>query len=131
MKIGEKTDFFAVDNPPEVLNERICVYDDGVLVGGTEPDGSVPDTGSDDSKQTETTVPTDEKLYGDANLDKKVTISDAVAILQSLANGEKYALKPQGKINADVDGVEGVTGKDAAAIQLFDAGVITKLPVEA
>ena len=31
--------------------------------------------------------------------------------------------------NEDVDGVAGVTGKDAAAIQLLDAGVVDSLPL--
>ena len=71
----------------------------------------------------------EEIIYGDANDDKKISISDAVAILQNLANAEKYPLSEQGKINADVDGEAGITGKDAAAIQMYDAGVLTELPV--
>lgn len=67
-------------------------------------------------------------LYGDANVDGKVTVADAVAILQHIANKDKYELKKQGKINADVDGVEGVTANDALIIQKKDAGIIDKLP---
>ena len=67
----------------------------------------------------------EEILYGDANLDGKVSISDAVAILQYLANSEKYYLNEQARKNADVDGMGGVTGKDAAVIQMYDAGVIS------
>ncbi|MBR6386429.1 MAG: dockerin type I repeat-containing protein [Ruminococcus sp.] len=65
-------------------------------------------------------------LKGDANLDGDVSISDAVAILQYLANAEVYPLDSVALINADVDGNSGVTGKDAAEIQLFDAGIITE-----
>ncbi|MBR0142512.1 MAG: leucine-rich repeat protein [Ruminococcus sp.] len=68
-------------------------------------------------------------LAGDANGDGDVSISDAVAILQNLANADEYPLSKQGKLNADVDGVAGVTGKDAAVIQMYDAGVVTSLPV--
>ena len=68
-------------------------------------------------------------LAGDANEDGKVSISDAVAILQYLANAEKYSLSEQGKLNADVDGTAGVSGKDAAAIQQYDAGIIASLPL--
>ncbi|MBR1591739.1 MAG: RICIN domain-containing protein [Ruminococcus sp.] len=78
----------------------------------------------------ETTTVSDEtqqRLAGDANNDGKVSISDAIAILQYLANSEKYPLNGICKINADVDGEEGVTGKDAAIIQAYDAGVITVL----
>ncbi|MBP3759873.1 MAG: glycoside hydrolase family 9 protein [Ruminococcus sp.] len=68
---------------------------------------------------------TDNILYGDANLDGKVTISDAVAILQYMANSSKYNLNDQAKKNADVDGNPGVTGSDADVIQKVDAGVYT------
>ena len=71
----------------------------------------------------------EQTAYGDANLDGNVTISDAVAILQYLANSEKFPLVGQALINADVDGVAGVTGKDATAIQLLDAGVVDSLPL--
>ncbi len=68
-------------------------------------------------------------LIGDANLDQKVSVADAVAILQSIANEDKYGLKPEGKANADCCDVgDGVTAKDALAIQRLDAKVIDKLP---
>ena len=67
-------------------------------------------------------------VWGDANSDGKTSISDSVAILQNLANAEKYPLSPQGKYNADCDGTDGITGLDAAAIQKLDAGIIDKLP---
>lgn len=40
LKIGTDNDFFA--NGSEEKTDKICVYSDGVLVGGTEPDGSTP-----------------------------------------------------------------------------------------
>ena len=64
-------------------------------------------------------------LYGDANLDGKITVADAVAVLQFIANQTKYALEEQGRINADViDAGEGITGLDAIAIQMIDAQLI-------
>ncbi|MBR6069670.1 MAG: hypothetical protein IKP78_03630 [Ruminococcus sp.] len=66
-------------------------------------------------------------LKGDANVDGKVTIADAVAILQSIANKDKYDLKPQGKVNGDVDGAAGITANDALMIQKLDAGAISSL----
>ncbi|MBR6386131.1 MAG: endo-1,4-beta-xylanase [Ruminococcus sp.] len=75
-------------------------------------------------------APAEKTLYGDANLDGNVSVSDAVAILQYLANSEKYPLDEQARKNADVDGQAGVTGKDAAVIQLYDAGSVTTLPVK-
>lgn len=46
--------FFGTGN--EVKNENMCVYSDGVLIGGIEPDGTKPDTGT--SSETETTTTT-------------------------------------------------------------------------
>ncbi len=62
-------------------------------------------------------------LSGDANEDGKITVSDAVAVLQYIANAEKYALSEQGIKNADCDGTAGITGGDAIMIQKMDAGV--------
>ena len=68
-------------------------------------------------------------ISGDANSDFKVSISDAVKILQNIANSEKYTLTEQETINADCyDPGSGITGLDAAAIQKFDAKIIDKLP---
>nr|AEV59219.1 scaffoldin C [Ruminococcus flavefaciens] len=80
------------------------------------------------TKPAETTSGTGKvTLKGDANVDGKVTVADAVAILQSIGNKDKYELKPQGKLNGDVDGVAGITGSDALRIQMLDAGKITEL----
>ena len=68
-------------------------------------------------------------ICGDVNSDFKVSISDAVSILQYLANNEKYPLSEQEIINADCcNKGDGITGLDAAAIQKLDAGIIDKLP---
>lgn len=63
-------------------------------------------------------------LSGDANCDGVVSIADAAAIFQSLANVDKYPLSPKGILNADVDGNEGITASDALHIQRMDAGLI-------
>ena len=65
-----------------------------------------------------------ESLKGDANGDNAVTIADAVAILQYLANSDEYPLSEQGAKNADVaGGGDGINTDDALLIQQFDAGV--------
>ena len=69
---------------------------------------------------------TTETVYGDVNLDGNITISDAVTILQYLSNSDKFPLGEKAMKNADVDGAEGVTGKDAAVIQLVDAKVYSE-----
>ncbi|MCR5707945.1 MAG: cellulose 1,4-beta-cellobiosidase [Ruminococcus sp.] len=81
------------------------------------------------TEATTTTTVGQATLLGDANVDGKVTVADAVAILQSIANSDKYELKPQGKLNADCfDPGDGVTAYDALAIQRLDAGSISSLP---
>ena len=86
--------------------------------------------GSEIEPVTETTTLDEENvLYGDANCDGKVTVADAVSILQHIALREKYELTPQGLNNADVNlRGNGVTPQDALSIQKLDANVITSLP---
>lgn len=68
-------------------------------------------------------------LYGDANVSGLVDISDAVLIMQSLANPSKYELEGEGKDNADCSNVgDGVTNKDALAVQKYMLQIIDKLP---
>jgi len=87
-------------------------------------------TATEETTTTTTTTTAEQStLIGDANVDGKVSVADAVAILQAVANKDKYSLKPQGAINADCyDPGDGVTANDALAIQKLDAGSIDKLP---
>lgn len=78
---------------------------------------------------TTTAVPEEDILWGDANCDGKVTVADSVAILQYVANADKFALTEQGKRNADVYNTgDGITSRDALSIQMYDADVIDSLP---
>lgn len=76
----------------------------------------------------------DEILAGDANCDSEVSMADAVLIMQSLSNPDKYGLGKlngltlQGRLNADVVGNDGVTNKDALVIQQYMLGLINSLP---
>ena len=66
-------------------------------------------------------------LYGDVNLDGKVTAADATAIMQYIANRDKYTLSGQSLVNADVyGGGDGITAMDAFKIQQVDSGLITE-----
>lgn len=65
--------------------------------------------------------------YGDANLDGDVSLGDALAILQFIANKEKYPMDEQAQLNADcVDPGSGITGLDAIAVQLIDVQYISR-----
>ena len=60
--------------------------------------------------------PPEPTLSGDADCDGKVNINDAVFVMQSIANPDKYKISEQGKANADIDG-NGITLSDAVTIQ--------------
>lgn len=121
--------FFGTGN--EVKTDNICVYSNGVHVGGTEPDGSTP------VKEEDTTNPSDDIIYGDSNCDGKVDMSDAVLIMQSLSNPDKYgiggtdksALTAAGAKNGDcyMTG-DGLTNNDALSIQKYKLDLIPSLP---
>ena len=75
-------------------------------------------------------------LWGDANCDGDVDMSDAVLIMQSLANPNKYGLggtddnciTEQGLLNGDVDiASKGLTTNDAFFIQEFLLHIILNL----
>ena len=120
LKIYDNDDaFFGTGN--EVKADNICVYSDGVLVGGTEPDGSTP--------STTTSSTGSEILWGDANLDGSVDVADAVAVASFVGNSDKNALESQGLLNADVhSNGNGINANDALVIQQYLSGTITELP---
>ena len=77
---------------------------------------------------TTTEKPTEKIVRGDVNCDGTVDMGDAVLIMQSLANPNKYGLSgtdskhitEQGKLNGDVDDeVKGLTSNDALKIQKY------------
>lgn len=87
-------------------------------------------TVSTTASTTVTTIaePTENILLGDANCDGFVNIADATAIIQFIANNDKYSLSELGLKNADVDGIKGVSGLDAFFLQQVETGV-KELPV--
>jgi hypothetical protein len=73
-------------------------------------------------------------VAGDANCDGQVDMSDAVLIMQSICNPNKYGVNgtdahhitEQGKTNGDVDR-NGLTNQDASSVQKFLLGIIADL----
>ena len=130
---------FAAEKPAETTTsttETTTTTTETTTTTTTEETTTTTETRTTSEETTTETTTTataaDETLYGDANLDEKVSIADAVAILQHLGNKDKYELKPQGLINADVcGGKDGVTAMDAYTIQKIDAGMLTEkdLPI--
>ena len=101
----------------------------------TKPSGTTTTTTKPTGTTTTTSDPNgagatgnDKVAYGDANCDGSVDMADAVLIMQSLANPDKYGLNgtsaqhitEQGLANADCDLTsEGLSNNDALAIQMF------------
>ena len=68
-------------------------------------------------------------LWGDANCDKEVNMADAVFIMQCIMNPDKYKMTDEGEKNADVNqNGNGLTNKDALAVQKFKLGLLETLP---
>lgn len=119
--LGTNTTSYNVMNYAVLVKEQAAATTTTTTVTTTNPPVTT----------TVTTVAPEKGLAGDANCDGKVSIADAAAIFQCLANSDKYSLSEQGKKNADVSGNgDGITAADALAIQKFDAGIITVLPTE-
>ncbi len=90
-----------------VVTDKITVYQDGVLIYGTEPDGTTP---------SETTESSDKTLAGDVNVDGSVTLADLTALNKYLV--KKSQLKAQALANADMN-------KDNA-VNIFDSVELRK-----
>jgi len=117
LKIYEQDDaFFATGT--EVRNDNICVYSGDKLVGGVEPDGTVPDFGTDTDKTAVN--------YGDADCDGAVTMNDAVLMSQYITSPKKYPLTEAGLKNADCVEDGAITSADVKAVQMLLAGIYTQ-----
>jgi len=90
---------------------------------------------NDPLRKTKRVLPTEEEhIYGDANGDGEIDMSDAVLIMQALANPNKYGVNgtdqshitSEGFKYADTDG-NGLTVNDALRIQQYLLGLIPSL----
>ncbi|HRR75690.1 MAG TPA: glycoside hydrolase family 44 protein [Ruminococcus sp.] len=79
----------------------------------------------------------DDRVWGDADCDGEVKMNDAVLVMQSLSNPDRFGedgteekhLTSEGKANADVSKEgEGLSPKDALAIQKYLLKIIPSLP---
>lgn len=125
-------------------NTNLSYYENGDVVSIDFMYSDVPDADSElfainqiyklellqNIRETETTTQPDNFVLGDANDDGFVNIADATAIIQFIANNDKYRLSEQGYKNADCyNPGDGVTGLDAYAIQLLETNSIIDLPL--
>ena len=107
--------------------DHICVYDNGVLVGGIEPDGSTPVPPSSTPTPAPTVTPTPTStsnpqiLSGDLNDDKKINSTDA-SILKRIILGT-YTGTYNAK-NADVNGDGKINSTDYAKLKRIILGAV-------
>lgn len=120
-----------------VLNPEFNFGEFGFL-GGTEKTviygyaGSTAQTFAEQYKREfvalgeEPTTDVQAGLLGDANTDGKLSVADAVFIMQSLSNPDEFTLNEQQALNADVlDVGGGLTTMDALVIQMIDINIIS------
>lgn len=110
------------------VSSYITVYENGTLIYGVEPDGTQPSEGTTPVTTTAvtTTAAEPENLYGDANCDGTVKMTDIILLNKVLNDAE--TLTEQGKINANVilsTGDEAVTASDVSKILTYISGQIT------
>ena len=125
---------------PEIVDLThifISEITDSVVTKTVEASGKVIETTKYTVTEPPTTAPS-VTLDGDANNDGRIDLSDAVCILQALANPNKYGISgtdehhitEQGQINADVyHPGTGITNMDALTIQKYLVKLIDSLPV--
>lgn len=132
-------------NVSNTTSDEITVpVSEGVSIKAVYKEGGTPPT-TTTTKATETsttTTSTSVKVnvdinYGDANCNGDVELSDAVLIMQSIANPSTYGVNgnnpshitSQGQLNSDVTGHnDGVTNNDALTIQKYCLKLISNLP---
>ncbi len=85
------------------------------------------------SSESESNSDIDDGLWGDANCDGQVNMADAVLIMQSIGNPDKYGkgkpdgITEKGEKNGDVENNgDGITNKDALKIQRYKLNIITE-----
>ena len=115
---------FERDDKESAYNTAKALYDTGYFYSVEMNMISNMDSVEDEQPQIVTTTMPSTILKGDVNCDTEVDMSDAVLIMQALANPNKYGidgtaenhLTEQGKLNGDMDG-DGLTVGDAQEIQ--------------
>lgn len=137
----------------ETRTDYICVYSDGVLVGGIEPNGKKPEEQPSDTTTTTTTVstttttettntttsitektststeypPYGDILYGDVNLDKSISMVDLTYINKYLASIIKFNDQQRTQADCFIDG--SISSSDATALMKYLAEQIDSIPV--
>ena len=118
-----------VDNLVEIYTSEYCITLD-----------ELPDLKSYPISETppQSTSGNEDIVWGDSNCDGEVNMADAVLIMQSISNPDKYGINgtakghitAQGQSNGDVaENGNGITSKDALEIQKYKLGIIKDLNI--
>ncbi len=109
------------------LDHQIPVGANGMSLSdyysGSRPE---PKTTPEETTETTTTEPGSENLRGDVDCNGVVNVLDAVLLSRVAAEDTKSGVTEQGKLNADVDGVIGVSTKDLTHLLKYLAGLISE-----
>ncbi|AEV68415.1 glycoside hydrolase family 9 protein [Acetivibrio clariflavus] len=105
--------------------DYICVYDDGVLVGGIEPDGTTPTV---NPPPTPTPTPVTKVIFGDLNGDETVNSIDYAYMKSYLLGMMKEFPSENGLIAADVNGDGDINSVDYALMKMYLLGMIKEFP---
>ena len=111
--------------------DYICVYDNGVLVGGIEPDGTTP---SDNPTPTPTITPTptppvdDDVIVEDVNGDKEVNSLDFALYRMYLVGKVKNFPNEKATKAADINGDGDRNSLDFGLLRMYLIGKIKEFP---
>ncbi len=135
---GDTVDI-TIDEVTLIFDQKIYVdASTGVVVPGeeettepseetTEPSEETTEPSEETTESTEDSSASDEAVYGDVNLDGKVSIADVLTLNKNLMAGE--ALSEEAQKNADVDRDGKPTSADALNLLKYTIKVIEVLPV--
>jgi mannan endo-1,4-beta-mannosidase len=125
------------DSATESSTDADCDMTDYTETVGTAQTTTTT-TATEPATETQTTTSTEpateatsgnDALYGDADLDGTVSISDAVRIMSYDNNSAKYPLSDEALNNADVYmRGDGVNNMDALSVQKYSAQLLSELP---
>ncbi len=116
---GDTTAFDSIKNSASEINADFKFADESTPTPTPTDPPTNPPTPTEPSSEAPSDI-----FYGDANCDGSVTLADATAILQSIANPDKYGLSEEGIANADIDGEKGISPNDAIVIKQIYAKML-------
>ncbi len=137
---GDKIILGANGQSAYCVNYTVLVTEKAPEIITTTTSTTTTTTSTTSTSTTTTEIPPETVVWGDANCDDQVDMSDAVLIMQSNSNPDKYGINgfdpthitKQGLLNADVyeHGTSGVTNEDALMIQKYRLNLVESLNPE-